>query len=367
MLSEVLPFYADAFDVDLVLVENKISYEVPDAVNIIALDLPIAGGGLLKNAENAIKVILRLRRMTNKCRYAAVVSYLDFYNVMVCVANSFRRNKLKHIAVEQTTDYEFFANSQMAGWKQVIIKRAVGWAYNRVDRVIAVSENLKNFLVGELGVKREITVIHNGVDTDKFDLEPPQDASHIDEQFMAASSRLLCLSRLDHQKNIFFLIDSFAVAADKIPDKRLFILGTGPLQQAIEARIKLLNLDDRVFLLGFSKKPEDYLKLCDLFVLASRYESFGNVVIEALACGAPVVATNYGTVVNEIMQCDSLGMIVEQGDVNGFAAAMIDITNNRDRYDRNALNEHARTHFNAADKARKYVATVSEAPADQLP
>ncbi|MBK7391770.1 MAG: glycosyltransferase [Chloracidobacterium sp.] len=364
MLSEVLPFYADAFDVDLVLVENKISYAVPKAVNIIPLDLPIAGGGLLKNAANAIKVIIRLRKMTMSGGYAAVVSYLDFYNVMVCVANSFRRNKLKHIAVEQTTDHEFFANSQMARWKQVIIKRAVGWAYNRADRVIAVSENLKNFLVGELGVKREITVIHNGVDTDKFDLEPPQDASHIDEQFMAASSRLLCLSRLDHQKNIFFLVESFAVAADKIPDARLFILGTGPMQQAIEERIKLLNLDDRVFLLGFSKKPEDYLKLCDVFVLASRYESFGNVVIEALACGAPVVTTNYGAVVNEILQGDGLGMIIEQGDVNGYAAAMIDITNNRDRYDRNALNEHARTHFNAADKARKYVATASEASAD---
>lgn len=360
MLSEVLPFYADAFDVDLVLVENKISYAVPDTVNIIPLDLPIAGVGALKKVVNAFKLIRRLRKMAKNGGYEAIVSYLDFYNVMVCVANSFRRQKLKHVAVEQTTDYEFFANSQMAGWKQVIIKRAVGWAYNRVDRVIAVSENLKNFLVKELGVKREVTVIHNGVDIGKFNLTPLPDTSHMDKRFMTATTRLLCLSRLDRQKNIPFLIDSFAAAADKIPDADLFILGTGPMQQAIEDRVKLLNLDERVFLLGFSKNPEDYLKLCDIFVLASRYESFGNVVIEALACGAPVVTTNYGRVVGEILISNDLGEVIKQGDIDGFANAIVHVLGHLGKYKKNVLNQYIRSTFDAASKAKDYIRTIDD-------
>ncbi len=364
MLSEVLPFYAEAFDVDLVMVENKINYAVPDTVNVISLDLPIYGGGLVQNALNAVKVVLRFRKKIKNDGYVAIISYLDLYNVLVCCANSSSRKKKKHIVVEQTTDYEFFANSQIAKWKQWVIKRSLKWAYNRVDRIIAVSHNLKDFLVRELGIKREITVIHNGVDINKFGLEPPADTVHLDERFMAASTRLLCISRLDRQKNIQFLIDSFAAATDKVPEAKLFILGTGPMRQVIEEKINLLNLNDRVFLLGFSKQPEDYLKLCDAFVIASRYESFGNVVVEALACGAPVLTTNYGAVVTEILQGDGLGMIIEQGDVTGFANALIDIVLQRDRYDREDLHRYAKTHFDIRAKGVEYVATVNSLLSD---
>lgn len=359
MLSEVLPYYSAAFDVDLVLLENKVSFNIPDSVNVICLDRSIDSGNVISKAVSAVSTIFRLRRRLRETKYAAIVSYLDSYNVMVCVANSLRRGKTKHIACEQTLDYEFFQNSAMAGWKQRIFKIAVKIAYNKVDRIIAVSQNLKNFLEFELGVKTPITVIHNGVDTGKFNLDPPADTGDIDSKFKNTKTKLLCLSRLDHQKNIFFLLDSFALAADTAGDANLFILGSGPLQAAIGDRIALLNLKDRVYLLGFSNHPEDYLKLCDAFLLTSRYESFGNVVIEALACGAPVLTTNYGKVIYEIIQSKDLGHIIDQHDKRGYADAIIDLVNNNDRYDKANLFKYAASKFDASVKAKEYVETVN--------
>ncbi len=357
MLSEVLPHYAEAFDVDLVLAEKVISYKIPDTVNIIILETPLASGGLKLKVINSLKLIFRLRRLIKANHYDVIVSYLDIYNVMVFLANSFSR-KIPHIACEQTLDPEFFKHGTMASWKKTITKTIVGFTYNRVDQVIAISENVKNLLTNDFGVTAPIVAIHNGIDVTRFNLNKPDDLSLIDTDFLNAKIKLLCISRLDYQKNITFLLDAFAKTVRQIPEAKLFILGTGQEKLDIENRITELKLSEKVYLLGFRTNPEDYLKLCDVFVLASRYESLGNVIIEALACGVPFVTTNYGEVLKELIVLDGLGKIIEQGETEKFADAIIDTLNSKKSLNPLILSDYAINNFEVSKKADEYVAIV---------
>jgi glycosyltransferase involved in cell wall biosynthesis len=357
MLSEVLPYYTSEFEVDLLLLENKINYSIPDDINVICLNKSFSKGGTLSRLVSGFNTIFSLISFLRKKEYSVIVSYLDNYNVLVYIANLFHIKKPLHIVCEQTTDYEFFKNSKMSKWKQNVFKFALKTTYNRVDHIIAVSQNLKKYLVDELSIKQPITVIHNGIDTRKFNLTLPERSS-INENFANAKIKLLCIARLDFQKNIMFLLDSFNLVKDELKDANLFILGSGPLKKEVEEKIDLLNLNDRVFLLGFCSNPEEYLKLSDVFLLASRYESFGNVIIEAFACGVPVVTTNYGSVVNEIITSNNLGKIIRQSDAQGFASAIVYVVGNKEKYNKVMLNNYARSKFDVSVKAEEYINTI---------
>lgn len=360
MLSEVLPFYHRHFDVELVLTENKISYAIPTDLKVVVLDTPLGEGGLVQKAMTMLRCIRLLRKQIRTSGYSAIVSYLDGYSVMTYFANLGISPRIPQIAVEQTLDREFAAHTMMSSWKKKIMYAFVSYAYNRVRRVIAVSENVRTHLKDDLKVSTPISVIHNGIDPKRFNLDAVNKGD-LDERFTGEGKKLLCISRLSAQKNIPYLIESFDLVRKTRSDVKLFILGTGPDREKIEALIKQHGLADDVILLGFDPRPENYLKASDVFVLSSRYESFGNVVVEALACGTPVVTANYGEVLREILIEPGLGEIVPQGNANKFAAAILRVLD--EKFDRHKLHDFALQNFDASVKAQEYIRIVDEVSA----
>src|SRR5204863_9302055 len=92
-------------------------------------------------------------------------------------------------------------------------------------------------------------------------------------------------------KNFPRLIVAMAVLRRRLPAARLFILGQGDQEPQLRQQIASLGLSDAVRLCGFRRNPWKYIARADVFALTSRYEGFGNVLIEAMACGVPVVVT----------------------------------------------------------------------------
>jgi len=137
MLAQVLPYYSEWFDVDLVLLENRITYALPPNLNVVSLDTPLQG------YRGMLKAIRSLRKHFAKHYYDAIISYLDLYNVAVAASLLFKRGRPVHVACEHTTDREYFHYSRMPASRQALLKRALRFAYARADRVIAVSENLR--------------------------------------------------------------------------------------------------------------------------------------------------------------------------------------------------------------------------------
>ena len=104
--------------------------------------------------------------------------------------------------------------------------------------------------------------------------------------------------------------------------KRLMILGEGEERSTLEALVNGMGLDDDVALPGFVDNPYSYMRSAALFVLSSRWEGFGNVLAEAMACGTPVVSTDCPSGPAEILENGRWGSLVPVGDVNAMADAI---------------------------------------------
>ncbi|MBY0612789.1 MAG: glycosyltransferase [Beijerinckiaceae bacterium] len=179
---------------------------------------------------------------------------------------------------------------------------------------ICVSNGLRQHVVTRWLLPAKKTFrIYNPVMV-KMDVPPPSIAD-----LSARPPIILAVGRLIHYKSYPTLIAAFAKV--KTPGAKLQILGEGPERLAIETQIAALGLQDRVELLGYHSKPWSFYAQAKCFVLTSRSESFGNVIVEALANGLPVVSTKcHGP--EEIILNRSLGRLVNIGDVDALARAL---------------------------------------------
>ena len=195
--------------------------------------------------------------------------------------------------------------------------RLAPWLYPRADLVVALTGPVRQDLVAHFGVpeERAIALGTNAVLTQSR------------EQVLASTARtvepglLVAVGRLSEEKGFATLLDAVALLRKRRP-VRLVIVGEGPDRVNLEERIKSLQLDDAVELAGFHSNPGAFLERAQLFVSSSRYEGLGNVIIEALACGVPVVSTDAPYGPREILQDGRWGDLVPVGDARALADAI---------------------------------------------
>ncbi|MDR3230512.1 MAG: glycosyltransferase [Synergistaceae bacterium] len=167
----------------------------------------------------------------------------------------------------------------------------------------------------------KIRVIYNPVLTDDLlaRMEAPLDHPWFGE---GSPPVVLGVGRLGYQKNFAMLIRAFASLAPRRPEPRLLILGEGRERAMLEGLIREKNLTDRAALPGYVPNPCSYMKRAALFVLTSRFEGFGNVVAEALACGCTVVSTDCRSGPAEILENGRYGYLAKTDDEADVARAM---------------------------------------------
>jgi glycosyltransferase involved in cell wall biosynthesis len=132
---------------------------------------------------------------------------------------------------------------------------------------------------------------------------------------------IITVGRLVYQKDHDTLLRAFALARSRL-DASLVLVGQGPLQDELTTLARELGISDRVIFAGWQQNPFAWMANADLFVLSSRFEGFGNVVIEAMACGLPVVSTDCPSGPSEILANGDAGILVPVGDVHAMADAM---------------------------------------------
>ena len=175
----------------------------------------------------------------------------------------------------------------------------------------AVSEYITDPLIKSLAkskiIPRNFKAIHNPCDIERVKKLSEEDIPVFDGKY------ILGVGRLTKQKRFDLLIKAFHQSNAK--DYKLVILGEGNQRAELEKLIVELNLTDSVIMPGFVSNPYPWYKGAKLFVLSSDSEGFGNVIVEALACGLPVISTDCGPVREILTDKLALG-ITEKGDVN---------------------------------------------------
>jgi glycosyltransferase involved in cell wall biosynthesis len=217
------------------------------------------------------------------------------------------------------------------GWKSNVRSRFFcflsRFCYRRAATVIAVSHGVKLLLISRGGLKKErIEVIYNPV-VDSAMAERSTEA--VDQPWLYDKSIpvILAVGRLSHEKGFETLIQAVRILNDR-RKCRLIILGDGELRSSLADLIKNERLDEAVILPGFKNNPYAYMSRANVFVLPSVHEGFGNVLVEALACGVPVVSTDCPSGPSEILEGGAYGPLVPVGDANALALAIEDQLNN---------------------------------------
>ena len=200
---------------------------------------------------------------------------------------------------------------------RLMLKNSIALTYPLAHARVAVSTGVADDLAALSGISRDsISVIYNPL------LARPEVAT----DGAAAEAvwggwrgpRIITVGRLKAQKNHALLIRAFKkMLATR--DARLLILGTGELFEATAALARAEGVADKVLMPGTVPNPTPYYRSSDLFVLSSDYEGFGNVIIEALACGVPIVSTDCRSGPSEILENGRYGRLVPVGDVDALA------------------------------------------------
>jgi glycosyltransferase involved in cell wall biosynthesis len=159
------------------------------------------------------------------------------------------------------------------------------------DQFVCVSQSVANFAAEHEKIPRDkLTVIHNGVDWQRFAHAQPIDRDHL---FVSNSGPVVAwIGRLDPQKDPLWLIERIPALLRHAPGAQFLLVGQGPLEGACHQRIRELNLAAHCRLLGFRRDIPELLRAVDLVVSTSRWEGLPNVLLESMAAGRPVVASD---------------------------------------------------------------------------
>ncbi len=205
--------------------------------------------------------------------------------------------------------------------------------YRKVDEIICVSEGICDDLNKSFGIpKTKITVIYNGCD--RTEINKLKNEEIHDGWFKKTNLKIISVGRLHHQKGYEYLLKAFKLVTENEINASLIILGEGIEKTNLEKLVRVLGIENYVIFAGFKENPYKYMKNSDVFVLSSIYEGFGYVIVEAMACGVPVIATRCPSGPDEIITDNVNGILVPMKDENALANAIIDLLIDKDKAER---------------------------------
>jgi glycosyltransferase involved in cell wall biosynthesis len=299
------------FDVDLVLAtaEGPRLGEIPAAVRVVDL-----------GARRVVGSLPALVRYLRREKPEGLASVLDHANVVALWARKLGRYSGRVVVIEQNTLSEAARNGKSR--RDRMMPRLVRRFYHWADYVVGVSEGVTEDLAQFVSLPAgKLRVISNPIVAPEIGELARAPVDHA--WFDGGGPVFVAAGRLRPQKDFPTLLRAFSHVRAKRP-ARLLILGEGPERERLEALARELELSGDVSLPGATSNPYAYMARSTAFILSSRWEGLPTVLIEAMSCGAPVVATDCPSGPREILAGGRYGALVPVGDVQALAAAMDD-------------------------------------------
>jgi len=295
-------------NIDLVLVKAKGPFlqEVHPRVRVVDLGV-----------TNVILSLPGLIRYLRRERPAALLSSLKHVNIVALIARQVSRVSVRLVVGEHNT----LSQSRKNRLKDRLLPHLMRFLYPKADLVVAVSQGVAEDLCTSIGLAKErVRVIFNPVV--RADIAQLA-AAPLDHRWFQPGEPpvILGMGRLTEQKDFPNLLRAVALLREQ-RDCRLMILGEGELRDALQRLAASLGLTGSVSLPGFVDIPFAYMARAAVFVLSSRWEGLPTVLIEAMACGTPVVSTDCPSGPREILEGGAWGRLVPVGDPVALATAI---------------------------------------------
>jgi glycosyltransferase involved in cell wall biosynthesis len=195
------------------------------------------------------------------------------------------------------------------------------WKYDQVDCFICASEAIRKILLADGVAAARAVTVHEGIDLGHVAAAPP--AALREELWLPHGAPIVGnVAALVPHKGQRHLVEAAALVVREVPDARFVIAGEGELRGALEHQIKHLGLEKHVILAGFRPDILSLHKAFDIFVMSSITEGLGTSLLDAMACGRPIVATTAGGM-PEVVQDGITGILVPPRDHHAMAEAVV--------------------------------------------
>lgn len=276
ILSKIIPFKK------IFLLESVNEYEIQN-IPIQILSDTIHKKNILYKMACLPFFAARFSRQIEK--NSTVISFMERANFVNIIAKLFTRHKA--IICER-----IYPSCEFQHGLKRFQKHLIRWLYPFADQILVNATEIKQDLIQNFKIPEyKIQVIHN-----MFPIETIQTQAKepIPTQFKNLFSNpvVFNLGRYADQKGQWHLINAFSKVHRHIPQAKLVLMGQGDLKPFLQTLISALNLTDSIHLFDFDPNPYKYLSKANVFVLSSLWEGFPNVVLEAMACGLPVISTD---------------------------------------------------------------------------
>lgn len=305
--------------------------------------------GVLKNKLQNKNIILKEVIIKS-------LSFLNFFK-LIYIYFFLKNNDIETIIINQSSDLKTvgFA-AKLANVKKIIYRRGSAIAIkdsfsNRlifkyiVDEIIANSFETKKTINAnneKMFPEDKITVIYNGIKLDE--ILAIQHQNDLRKKFNISSDEIIIanVGRLTEQKGHKYLFQAINLLKDRTDKKfRLILLGAGELDETLKKTVKDLSIEEIIIFGGFRKDVYEILKQVDFVVHTALWEGFGYVIVESLACGKPVVATNVSNI-SEIINSEDCGYLVESKNPDEIAKGIFKMINQYSSFSSNAFFTKAR-------------------------
>jgi len=275
---------------------------------------------IIYTIKKFFKVIFNLSKIIKNESPCTILGFMDYSNVVSIIGNWLSGKKNRVIISVHNIPIVQMRECAPNFWEK-IMGLLIKVFYNKADSIIAVSKHVGDDLVKNSRINEKlIHIINNPIDIDRINYLSNEDVA--EEFFNEDAPIILAVGRLSKEKGFEYLLKAFSLLKER-SNARLVILGEGKEEANLKKLRKELGIDKQVLFLGFKDNPYKYMKRSTIYVLTSLYEAFPMVLLEAMACGIPVISTIYKPCTNEIIEHKKNGLLVAVADEKALAESML--------------------------------------------
>jgi glycosyltransferase involved in cell wall biosynthesis len=318
VIADLIWSLSPQVDIALITLDgDPSSYVYPPAVPVIPIEgLRFLSAHRALRAVRSLAAVPRLGRILRDLAPRVVMSFLARANIANVLAKSASGLSYRTVLCERNYNIAQYRRDAI-GQLFLVLMRAT---YRRADLIVANSHGLAASLRRDFGVlDARIRVIYNPFDLNR--IEEMAAAGGTVGETGGSLPVIICVGRLERHKNQAMLLRAFAVVGQTVPC-RLQLVGDGPMLRSLVALASSLGVSDGVEFTGWVDNPFPLLRRAAVSVLASDFEGFPSALVEAMACGCPVVTTDCPSGPREITLDGACGLLVPVRDEAALTAAL---------------------------------------------
>lgn len=286
--------------------------------------------------EDPLRIIFsawQIRRVVDKVRPDIVMTFMSDTSIPMYLSRARYISGARWIAREGNNTPKAIQDTINNKLLRRIAHAMVGVSLRSCDRLLCISKGMIRAFTEKYQVPdASIRVIYNPIDLKVLQqiktLETAELSVLMNKSFVDQRPMILAVGRLSYQKGFDTLINAFANTLAK-KSYQLTILGEGEQRQALEELVSRLQLTQCIYMPGYNEKPALWMKAAACFVLSSRWEGFGHVVVEAMAVGTPVISTRCEYGPSEILKNGEYGELIPTDDQKSLEEALMGVLENK--------------------------------------